>query len=95
MSTAEQSLDLQRDALVAVGAERVFEDAGVSGQLASRPGLDACVDFLRDGDALAVYRLDRLGRSTRNVLEFLHQLEERGVAFRSLSEARDTSGPMG
>lgn len=95
VSTAEQSLDLQRDALVAVGAERVFEDAGVSGRLASRPGLDACLDFLRDGDSLAVYRLDRLGRSTRNVLEFLHQLEERGVAFRSLSEAIDTSGPMG
>jgi DNA invertase Pin-like site-specific DNA recombinase len=74
---------------------RTFEDLGVSGRLASRPGLDSCLDFLREGDVLTVYRLDRLGRSTRNTLELLHALDLRGVAFRSLSEAIDTSGPMG
>jgi DNA invertase Pin-like site-specific DNA recombinase len=95
VSTSEQNLDLQRDALAAVGAMRTFEDFGVSGRLASRPGLDACLDFLREGDVLAVYRLDRLGRSTRNTLELLHSLDLRGIAFRSLSEAIDTSGPMG
>ena len=95
VSSAEQTLALQQDALAAAGAERVFEDHGVSGRLASRPGLDACLDFLRDGDTLTVYRLDRLGRSTRNVLELLHRLDGRGIAFRSLSESIDTSGPMG
>jgi DNA invertase Pin-like site-specific DNA recombinase len=95
VSTSEQNLDLQRDALTSAGAVRTFEDLGISGRLASRPGLDACLDFLREGDVLAVYRLDRLGRSTRNTLELLHQLDGRGVAFRSLSEAIDTSGPMG
>jgi DNA invertase Pin-like site-specific DNA recombinase len=95
VSTNEQNLDLQRDALAAAGAVRTFEDLGVSGRLASRPGLDACLDFLREGDVLTVYRLDRLGRSTRNTLELLHSLDVRGVAFRSLSEAIDTTGPMG
>jgi len=95
VSSSGQSLDLQRDALAGAGVERIFEDDGVSGRLASRPGLDACLDFLRPGDTLVTYRLDRLGRSTRNVLELLHQLEHRGVAFRSLSESIDTAGPMG
>jgi len=95
VSTTEQNLDLQRDALVAAGAIKTFEDLGVSGRLATRPGLDACLNFLRIGDTLTVYRLDRLGRSTRNTLELLHQLEGRGVTFRSLTESIDTSGPMG
>jgi len=91
-STLEQSLDLQRDALATAGAERVFEARGISGRLASRPGLDACLDFFREGDILAVYRL---GRSTRDTLELLHLLDARDVAFRSLYESIDTSGPMG
>ncbi|MHA6668592.1 recombinase family protein [Homoserinimonas sp. A447] len=95
VSTSEQSLNLQRDAFAAVNVERVFEDHGVSGRLASRPGLDACLDFLREGDTLAVYRLDRLGRSTRHTLELLHQLDARGIGFRSLTESIDTGGPMG
>lgn len=95
VSTNEQNVVGQRQLLEAAGAERIFEDVGVSGRLASRPGLDAARDFLREGDTLAVYSLSRLGRSTRNVLELLHALEERGVAFRSLSEQLDTSGPMG
>lgn len=58
VSTAEQNPDAQRDALAAAGADRVFEDLGVSGRLASRPGLDAALAFLRDGDTLVVLRLD-------------------------------------
>lgn len=95
VSTEDQNADLQRDALAAAGASRVFEDQGVSGRLASRPGLDAALDFLRAGDVLTVWRLDRLGRSTRNILELLHQIDEGGIAFRSVTEAIDTSGPMG
>ncbi len=94
-STADQSLDLQRDALAAAGAVRVFEDAGVSGRLQSRPGLDAALDYVREGDVLVTYSLSRLGRSTRHTLGTLHELSERGVGFRSLTEAIDTSGPMG
>ena len=95
VSTVEQSMSLQHDALAAAGCERVFADHGVSGSIASRPGLDAALEWLRAGDTLVVYRLDRLGRSTRHVLALLHELDERGVAFRSVTEALDTSGPMG
>lgn len=95
VSTSEQSVDAQRELLTAAGAVKVFVDEGVSGRIASRPGLDAALDYLREGDVLTVQRLDRLGRSTRNVLTLLYDLEERGVGFRSLAESIDTTGPMG
>ena len=95
VSSETQRLDMQLDALNAAGADRIFEDQGVSGTLAHRPGLDAALDYLREGDVFLVYRLDRLSRSTRNTLSLLHDLGQRGIGFRSLSEALDTTGPMG
>jgi DNA invertase Pin-like site-specific DNA recombinase len=95
VSTADPNADLQRDALKAAGVDRIFEDLGVSGSTASRPGLDAALDFLREDDILVVWRLDRLGRSTVNVLSLLDELAARQVGFRSLTEGLDTGGSMG
>lgn len=95
VSTTEQNLDLQLNALEAAGAARVFSDQGVSGSKTERPQLTAVLDHLRAGDTLTVWKLDRLGRNTRHVLEVIEELEARGVGFRSLTEAIDTTGPMG
>lgn len=95
VSTLEQNLDLQIDALNHAGAQRIFSDHGVSGSLAHRPQLAACLDHLREGDTLTVWKLDRLGRNTRNVLETIETLAQRGVGFRSITEGLDTTGAMG
>jgi DNA invertase Pin-like site-specific DNA recombinase len=95
ISTAAQNADLQRDALAVAGVTRVFEDLGVSGTVASRPGLDAALDFLREGDVLTVFRLDRLGRRTTQVLALLETLEQRGIGFASITEGLDTTTPIG
>lgn len=82
---------MQTDALRKVGCERVFEDT-VSGAKADRPGLAAALAYLRrDGDVLAVWRLDRLGRSLPHLIETIGALEARGVGFRSLTESIDTT----
>ena len=94
VSTGGQDLGLQLDALQAAGAKRVFKDVG-SGSLRSRPQLDACRERLGDGDTLIVWRLDRLGRSLRDLLTVLAELSERGVAFQSLTEAIDTTTAAG
>ena len=90
VSTAEQDTALQTDALRKAGCERVFEDV-VSGAKADRPGLAASLAYLRDGDVLAVWRLDRLGRSLPHLIETIGALEARGVGFRSLTESIDTT----
>ena len=90
VSTAEQDTALQTDALRKAGCERIFEDM-VSGAKADRPGLAAALAYLRDGDALAVWRLDRLGRSLPHLIETIGALEARGVGFRSLTESIDTT----
>jgi DNA invertase Pin-like site-specific DNA recombinase len=95
VSTEEQSLALQLDALQAAGADRVFEDHGVSGSKTSRPGLDAALAYVRDGDTFLVWRLDRATRSTSHALSLVQELSDRGVAFRSITESLDTSGAMG
>ncbi|AYG03409.1 recombinase family protein [Gryllotalpicola protaetiae] len=95
VSTAEQTLALQQDAMAAAGVEKVFKDVGVSGSKTARPGLDAALDYLRDGDTLVVWRLDRFSRSTVHALTTIDDLGARGVGFRSLTEQIDTSGPMG
>lgn len=95
VSTAEQSTALQMKAMKDAGVGKVFSDHGVSGTLASRPELDKALAYVREGDVLVVWKLDRLGRSTKNVLEFLEQLKQREVGFRSLTEGLDTTGPMG
>ena len=86
---------LQLDALEGAGATRIYTDYGVSGATASRPQLDACLDHLRDGDVLTVWKLDRLGRNTQHVLGVVEDLTSRGIGFRSLTEGLHTDGPMG
>jgi DNA invertase Pin-like site-specific DNA recombinase len=95
VSTTDQDPQLQLDALREAGAARVFTDHGVSGSTASRPQLDACLDFLRPGDVLTTWKLDRLGRNTRHVLAVIDDLSARGIGFRSLTEGLQTDGPMG
>jgi DNA invertase Pin-like site-specific DNA recombinase len=95
VSTAEQDLALQLDAMHAVGTTQVFEDRGVSGAKTERPGLNAALSFLRDGDTLVVWKLDRLGRSMTHLLQTVTDLEGRGIGFRSLTENVDTTTPTG
>lgn len=90
VSTDDQELALQRDALAAAGCERVFTDT-MSGAKAERPGLTEALDFVRPDDTLVVWRLDRLGRSLTNLIEMMTTLADRGVGFRSLSEQIDTT----
>ncbi len=90
VSTQDQDLALQLDALAAAGCTRMFEDR-VSGARADRPGLGQALAYLREGDSLVVWKLDRLGRSLPHLIETVAALEERQVGFRSLTEAIDTS----
>jgi DNA invertase Pin-like site-specific DNA recombinase len=94
VSTDDQTLDLQLDALSKAGCDRIFRDT-VSGAKAERPGLRAALDHLRVGDTLVVWRLDRLGRSLQHLIETLTALHERGVGFRSLTESIDTTTSSG
>lgn len=94
VSTAEQDTALQIDALCKAGCTRIFEDT-VSGVKADRSGLTAALAYVREGDALVVWRLDRLGRSLPHLIEVISGLESRGVGFRSLTENIDTTTPGG
>jgi DNA invertase Pin-like site-specific DNA recombinase len=95
VSTADQNMTLQLDALRDAGVARVFRDQGVSGSTSTRPGLDACLDHLREGDVLTVWKLDRLGRNTQHVLAVVDDLMSRGIGFRSVTEGLHTEGAMG
>lgn len=90
VSTDDQNLDLQIDALKQVKCDRIFCDQGYSGALRSRPALDEAMALLKPGDALVTWKLDRLGRSLSHLISFIAELEGRGVAFRSISDAIDT-----
>lgn len=90
VSTDDQDLSLQRDALTAAGCERFFTDT-MSGAKTERPGLTEVLEFCRPGDTLVVWRLDRLGRSLTNLIELLNLLAERRIGFKSLSEQIDTT----
>src|SRR2546427_4564800 len=94
ISTAEQHLDLLRDALERAGCERIFSDTA-SGALDERPQLAKVIGALRSGDTLVVWRLDRLGRSLRHLIDTVTDLRDRGVGFRSLQESIDTSTSAG
>ncbi len=90
VSTLDQTLALQRDALANAGCERVFTDTA-SGSRSARPGLHEALDFARSGDTLVVWRLDRLGRSLRHLIDTVFLLQERGIELKSLQEQIDTT----
>jgi DNA invertase Pin-like site-specific DNA recombinase len=94
VSTDGQDLALQKDALSKARCERVFEDTA-SGAKADRPGLAKALEFVREGDLLVVWKLDRLGRSLPHLIETVAALEGRGVGFRSLTEEINTTTPGG
>lgn len=94
VSTLEQNLDLQKDALEKAGCERLFTDH-ITGAKASRPGLDECLSFARPGDTVVVWKLDRLGRSLKHLIELVGALDGRGVSFKSVQEQIDTTTPGG
>jgi len=94
VSTPDQKLDLQLDALQRAGCERLFQDVMSSTRL-DRPGLDVACSHLRAGDTLVVYKLDRLGRSVKGPIAFTEMLKARGVAFISLQDRIDTSTALG
>src|SRR3982751_5531210 len=90
VSTDDQNLNLQRDALEKAGCEQIYTDK-VSGTKARRPGLEEALSHLRAGDAaLVVWRLDRLGRTLRHLIDTVNELQEEGVEFKSLTESIDT-----
>jgi DNA invertase Pin-like site-specific DNA recombinase len=90
VSTLDQTLALQEDALQAAGCEQLYTDTA-SGALTDRPGLTQALSHLRPGDTLVVWRLDRLGRSLKHLIETVTALSDRGVGFRSLQEQIDTT----
>jgi len=94
VSTEDQNLVLQVDAIAKAGCDRIFEDR-ISGSVAQRPGLTEAIGFVRKGDTLVVWRLDRLGRSLKNLIEVVGQLEEREIGLKSLKEAIDTTTSAG
>jgi DNA invertase Pin-like site-specific DNA recombinase len=94
VSTADQSSDLQEDALNKADCTSVFVDRA-SGAADQRPELEKLLDYLRPGDSLLVWRLDRLARSLRNLIEIVRLLEEKQVGLRSLQESIDTTTPGG
>lgn len=94
VSTADQNLDLQHDALAKAGCEKVFDDKA-SGARDDRPGLAAALSHCQPGDVLTVYKLDRLGRTMRGLVELVADLAQREVEFHSLSDGIDTSTSTG
>jgi DNA invertase Pin-like site-specific DNA recombinase len=94
VSTLEQDLALQLDALRAAGCTRIFEDRA-SGAKTDRPGLAQAIAFVRAGDVLVTWKLDRLARSLPHLIETVNQLETSGAGLQSLTEAIDTTTPGG
>lgn len=90
VSTQDQSLSLQKDALTKAGCERIIEDVA-SGKRHSRSGLAELTAMLREGDIVVVWRLDRLGRSLKQLIELIEGFQEMGVGFKSLTESIDTT----
>ena len=94
VSTDDQNLDLQRDALALAGCSVVYEET-ISGKSADRPELEHCLKALRSGDTLVVWRLDRLGRSLPDLVGIVSSLEREGVAFESITERIETTSAAG
>ncbi len=94
VSTQDQNLDLQTQALTNAGCQKVFSDK-ISGSRAERPGLTKGLEMLREGDTLVVWKLDRLGRSVKNLVDLVGKLHKQGIQFKSLTDAIDTGTPSG
>ncbi|KPC50967.1 DNA-invertase Gin [Pseudomonas amygdali pv. morsprunorum] len=94
VSTQDQNLQLQYDALASAGCKKLFDDK-VSGSRADRPGLSKALEMLREGDTLVVWKLDRLGRSVKHLVDLVASLHKQGVQFKSLTDAIDTGTPSG
>ena len=94
VSTDDQHLELQLDALRQAGCEKIFEDK-ISGSKFDRPGLNDALEYARQGDVLVVWRLDRLGRSLPDLLALVAQLEEKGIGLHSLNEQIRTDSSTG
>lgn len=94
VSTQNQNLDLQIEALTKAGCQKIFDDK-MSGSRAERPGLAKALEMLREGDTLVVWKLDRLGRSVKNLVDLVGELHKQGVQFNSLTDAIDTGTPSG
>ncbi|MEM8501364.1 MAG: recombinase family protein, partial [Pseudomonadota bacterium] len=95
VSTEDQSLNLQIDALEAAGCELIFKDAGVSGVAKHRPGFEDALNSMEQGDVLVVWKMDRAFRSLKNALDTLEEFEERELSFRCLTENIDTTTALG
>lgn len=94
VSTAEQNMDLQIQELENIGCEKIFQEKE-SGSQDDRPKLKEALKYLRQGDTLCVWKLDRLGRSLKGLIEVMQDLEDRGVQFRSITDGIDTTSAMG
>ncbi len=94
VSTQDQNLDLQRVALEKAGCEKIYEDK-MGGAREGRPGLKLAMEVLRKGDTLVVWKLDRLGRSVKGLVDIIGVLAKRGVQFKSLTDSIDTATPSG
>lgn len=94
VSTQDQRLELQREALATAGCQKVLEDK-ISGTRAERPGLAKALEMLREGDTLVVWKLDRLGRSVKQLVDLVGDLHRQGIQFKSLTDAIDTGTPSG
>ncbi len=94
VSTQDQNLDLQIDALTKAGCKKIFHDK-ISGSRAERPGLAEALAMLREGDTLVVWKLDRLGRSVKHLVDLVGELAKQGIQFKSLTDAIDTGTPSG
>lgn len=94
VSTDDQNLDLQHDSLKKAGCEKFYNDH-MTGSKINRPGLEAAIDFARQGDIIVVWRLDRLSRSLKDLIEMVALLDEKGIGLKSLHESIDTSSSSG
>ena len=94
ISTNDQNLDLQLDELKKAGCERIFQDIA-SGAKSDRKGLKEAIEFARSGDVIVCWKLDRVGRSLRDLIETINTLKDRGIGFRCLTQQLDTTTPSG
>ncbi|HIF0226744.1 TPA: recombinase family protein [Legionella anisa] len=94
VSTDDQNLNLQHDALKNAGCEKIFDDQ-ITGSKIQRPGLEAALEFAREGDVFVVWRLDRLSRSLKDLIEMVALLDSKKIGLRSLHESIDTSSSSG